>query len=348
MPKTALTLPAMTLAEIAKALNCDLEGDGDLSISGVAPIDEARAGELTFLANRKYRKSLRSTQASAIIVSRDFPPLPISTLRSSNPYLSFAKSIDLFYTPPLPPPGIHATAVIADSAVIGRNPSVGPFVFVDRDVVIGDNAVLFPHVVIYSGVTIGQDFMAHSHACVRENCSIGSEVTLQNGVVIGADGYGFAKQEDGSYAKITQAGRVVLEDQVEVQANATVDRAAVGETRIRQGAKVDNLVQVGHGSSVGRDTLLCSQVGLAGSTRVGDNVILTGQVGVAGHCRIGDGAIATAQSGIPSDVPPGKLVSGYPAIDNRLWLKCSALFSKLPEMNRSLRQLQRKVEALMK
>ena len=338
----------MTLAEIAKALNCDLEGDGDLPISGVAPIEEARPGELTFLANRKYLKRLGSTRASAIIVSRDFPALAISTLRSGNPYLSFAQSIDLFYSPPLPPPGIHATAVIADTAVIGSNPSIGPFVIVDRDVVIGDNAVLHPHVVIYSGVTIGHDFTAHSHACVRENCSIGDGVTLQNGVVIGADGYGFAKREDGSYAKITQSGPVVLEDEVEVQANATVDRAAVGETRIRKGAKVDNLVQVGHGSKVGRNTLLCAQVGLAGSTDVGDDVILTGQVGVAGHCRIGDGAIATAQTGIPSDVAPGKLVSGYPAIDNRLWLKCSAIFTKLPEMNKSLRQLQRKVEDLMK
>jgi len=177
----------MTLAEIAKALNCDLEGDGDLPISGVAPIEEARPGELTFLANRKYLKRLGSTRASAIIVSRDFPALAISTLRSGNPYLSFAQSIDLFYSPPLPPPGIHATAVIADTAVIGSNPSIGPFVIVDRDVVIGDNAVLHPHVVIYSGVAIGHDFTAHSHACVRENCSIGNGVTLQNGVVIGAD-----------------------------------------------------------------------------------------------------------------------------------------------------------------
>ncbi len=339
----------MTLAEIAKALNCDLDGNADLQITGVAAIDEARPGELTFLTNRKYHKSVQSTQASAIIVSKDSPPLSISALRSSNPYLSFAQSIDLFYSPPPPPPGIHPTAVIANTAVIGSNPSVGaPFVFIDHGVVVGDNAVLFPHVVIYSAVTIGHNFIAHSHVSVRENCCIGNHVTLQNGVVIGADGYGFAKREDGSYAKITQAGRVVLEDEVEVQANATVDRAAVGETRIHRGAKVDNLVQVGHGSKVGRDTLLCAQVGLAGSTEVGNNVILTGQVGVAGHCRIGDGVIATAQSGIPSDVPPGKLVSGYPAIDNRLWLKCSAVFSKLPEINRSLRQLQRKVEDLLK
>lgn len=338
----------MKLVEIAKALNCELQGDGNLQIRGVATIDQAQPGELTFLTNRKYQKSLQTTQASAIIVSKEFPSLKLSSLRSSNPYLTFAQSIDLFYRPPLPSPGIHPTAAISSKAVLGKNPSVGPFVFVDQEVVIGDNAILYPHVVIYAGVVIGNHFVAHSHVSVRENCLIGNQVILQNGVVIGADGYGFAKRDDGSYAKISQAGQVVLEDEVEVQANATVDRAAVGETRIRRGAKIDNLVQVGHGSKVGLNTLLCSQVGLAGSTEVGNNVILAGQVGVAGHCRIGDGVIATAQSGIPSDVEAGKIVSGYPSIDNRRWLKCAALFSKLPEIHKSLRQLHHKVEEYLK
>jgi len=338
----------MKLVEIAKALNCELQGDGNLPIRGVATIDQAQAGELTFLTNRKYQKSLQTTKASAIIVSKEFPGVKLSSLRSSNPYLTFAQSIDLFYRPPLPPPGIHPTAVISSNVVLGKNPSVGPFVFVDQEVTIGDNAILYPHVVIYSGVVIGNHFVAHSHVSIRENCLIGNQVTLQNGVVIGADGYGFAKRDDGSYAKISQAGRVVLEDEVEVQANSTVDRAAVGETRIRRGAKIDNLVQVGHGSTVGLNTLLCSQVGLAGSTEVGNNVILAGQVGVAGHCRIGDGVIATAQSGIPSGVEPGKIVSGYPSIENRRWLKCAALFSKLPEIHKSLRQLHHKVEEYLK
>ena len=338
----------MKLVEIAKALNCELQGDGNLPILGVATIDQAQAGELTFLTNRKYQKSLQTTKASAIIVSKEFPGVKLSSLRSSNPYLTFAQSIDLFYRPPLPPPGIHPTAVISSKVVLGKNPSVGPFVFVDQEVVIGDNAILYPHVVIYAGVVIGNHFVAHSHVSVRENCLIGNQVILQNGVVIGADGYGFAKRDDGSYAKISQAGRVVLEDKVEIQANSTVDRAAVGETRIRRGAKIDNLVQVGHGSTVGLNTLLCSQVGLAGSTEVGNNVILAGQVGVAGHCRIGDGVIATAQSGIPSDVEAGKIVSGYPSIDNRRWLKCAALFSKLPEIHKSLRQLHHKVEEYLK
>jgi UDP-3-O-[3-hydroxymyristoyl] glucosamine N-acyltransferase len=193
-------------------------------------------------------------------------------------------------------------------------------------------------VVIYRGAKIGHNFFAHAHAMVREFCRLGDNVVLQNGVVIGADGFGFAKDDSGCWHKIVQSGPAVLESDVEVQANACVDRASVGETRVRRGAKVDNLVQVGHGSSVGENTLLCAQVGLAGSTEVGKNVILAGQVGVAGHCKIGDGAIATAQSGIPHDVAAGAIVSGYPAIDNKLWLRCSAVFNKLPELAKAVRK----------
>ena len=338
----------MKLAEIATNLNCELDGDGELEITGVAPINQAKPGELTFLTNRKYLKSLKTTKASAIIVSQNFDSLAISTLRSKTPYLTFAKAIDLFYTQPKPTLGIHPTALISKHSVIGNNASIGPYVFIDEDVEIGNDTTLHSHVVIYKGTVIGNNFTAHSHVSVREESVIGNDVILQNGVVIGSDGYGFAKQDDGSYAKITQSGRVVLEDDVEVQANTTIDRAAVGETRILKGTKIDNLVQVGHGSKVGYNSLLCSQVGLAGSTEIGNNVILTGQVGVAGHCRIGDRVIATAQSGIPSDIKADSIVSGYPAIENRRWLKSSALFSKLPEISKSLKQLQRKVDKYLK
>jgi UDP-3-O-[3-hydroxymyristoyl] glucosamine N-acyltransferase len=197
--------------------------------------------------------------------------------------------------------------------------------------------VLLAHVVIYQGARIGKNFFAHAHTVVREHCQVGDNVVLQNGVVIGADGFGFAKDDSGTWHKIVQSGPAILEDDVEVQANACVDRASVGETRIARGARINNLVQVGHGSRVGENTLLCAQAGLAGSTDVGKNVILAGQVGVAGHCKIGDGAIATAQSGIPSDVPAGAVVSGYPAIDNKLWLRCSAVFSRLPELMKAVR-----------
>jgi UDP-3-O-[3-hydroxymyristoyl] glucosamine N-acyltransferase len=202
---------------------------------------------------------------------------------------------------------------------------------------IGKNAVLLAHVVIYRGAQIGDNFFAHAHAVVREHCRVGDNVILQNGAVIGGDGFGFAKDNSGRWHKIVQSGPAVIEAGVEVQANACVDRASVGETRIGRGTKIDNLVQVGHSSAVGEDTLLCAQVGLAGSTEVGSRVILAGQVGVAGHCKVGDGAIATAQSGIPNDVPAGATVSGYPAIDNKLWLKCSAVFKKLPEIAKAVR-----------
>jgi len=337
----------MKLQVIADRLSCELVGDGTIDIHGITGLDEAGPGDLTFLSNPKYQARLRSTHASAVIISNSAEPLEVATLRTSDPYLTFARAIDLFYAPPEAAPGIHPTSVLAKSVRIGRNPRIGPFCFVDADVELGDNAVLYSHVSIYRGVRIGCDFVAHSHVSVREYSEIGDRVRLQNGVVIGADGFGFAKTSDGSYQKITQSGNVVLEDDVEVQANATIDRAAIGETRIRRGAKIDNLVQVGHGSLVGENSLLCAQVGLAGSTKVGRNVILTGQVGVAGHCSVGDNVIATAQTGIPSDVEAGKMVSGYPAMDNKRWLKCSVLFSKLPEINHSLKKLQQTLDNLI-
>jgi UDP-3-O-[3-hydroxymyristoyl] glucosamine N-acyltransferase len=328
----------MKLAQIASALGARLEnGSPDTEITGVAGIDEAGPGQLTFVANPKYAAAARSTRASAVIVTEDFPAIPAAMLRSKNPYLAFARAVELFYQPPKYAPGLHPSAIIHASAKIGAHAHIGPYVVIDEDVHIGQDAVLLAHVVIYRGARIGDNFFAHAHSVVREHCRLGNDVVLQNGAVIGADGFGFAKDDSGHWHKIVQSGPAVLEDNVEVQANACVDRASVGETHIARGSKIDNLVQVGHGSRVGEDTLLCAQVGLAGSTDVGKNVILAGQVGVAGHCKIGDGAIATAQSGIPSDVAAGAVVSGYPAIDNKLWLRCSAVFSKLPEIAKAVR-----------
>ncbi len=329
----------MKLSAIAAALGARLEnGAPEMEITGVAGIETAGPGQITFISNPKYAGMARVTKASAVIVAEDFPALSAAMLRSKNPYLDFARALEMFYHPPAYAPGIHATAVIDSSARIGAGVHVGPYVVVQEDVQIGRNAVLLAHVVIYRGVKIGDGFVAHSHAIVREFCRIGNNVVLQNGVVVGGDGFGFAKDGDGHWHKIVQSGPTVIEDDVEIQANACIDRASVGETRISRGAKIDNLVQVGHGSKVGEDSLLCAQAGLAGSTDVGKNVILAGQVGVAGHCKIGDGAIATAQSGIPNDVPAGAIVSGYPAIDNKLWLRCVALFNRLPEIGRVLRK----------
>ena len=330
----------MKLGEIARRLNCDLEGSGETEITGVRGLDAAGPTELSFVANRKYIPKIKTTRAAALILGHDLPKPQQATLRADDPYSTFARALELFYQPPRPEPGIHPTAVIAPTAKLGRNPSIGPYVVVEDDVEIGDDAVLKSFAVIYQGTRIGHRFLAHSHAVVREDCRIGDDVVLQNGAVIGCDGFGFAKQKNGSYYKIVGAGTTVLEDRVEIQANACLDRATVGETRIRAGAKIDNLVQVGHSCQVGENTLLCAQVGMAGSTHVGRSCILTGQVGIAGHCTLGDNVIATAQSGIPNDVPSNQVVSGYPAIDNKVWLKCSAAFTRLPEIVRTLRKIK--------
>jgi UDP-3-O-[3-hydroxymyristoyl] glucosamine N-acyltransferase len=328
----------MKLSEIASRLGARLEnGSPDTEISGVAGIEEAGEHQLTFIANRKYAAAARTTRASAVIVSEDFPAGSTAVLRSKNPYLAFARALEVFYQPPQYAPGVHPTAVVHSSAKIGTGAHIGPYVVIDEDVVIGDRAVILAHVVIYRGARIGKNFFAHAHAVVREHCRLGDSVLLQNGAIVGADGFGFAKDDAGKWHKIVQSGPAVLENDVEVQANACIDRASIGETHVAAGAKIDNLVQVGHGSSVGENTLLCAQVGLAGSTEVGKDVILAGQVGVAGHCKIGDGAIATAQSGIPNDVPAKAVVSGYPAVDNKLWLRCVAVFNRLPEIARVLR-----------
>lgn len=328
----------MKLSEINRTLGTRLEnGSADTEITGVAGIESASTGELTFVANPKYAIAARKTRASAIIVSESFPALAVPMLRSKNPYFDFARALELFYQPPKYAPGIHQTAVIHASSKIAPGAHIGPYVVVGEEVEIGNNSILLAHVVVYRGAQIGNNFFAHSHAVVREFCRIGNNVILQNGVIVGGDGFGFAKY-NGRWHKIVQSGPAVIEDDVEIQANACVDRASVGETRIARGAKIDNLVQVGHGSKVGEDTLLCAQAGLAGSTEIGKSVILAGQVGVAGHCKIGDGVIATAQSGIPNDVPAGAIVSGYPAIDNKLWLRCVAVFNRLPEIAKLLRK----------
>jgi UDP-3-O-[3-hydroxymyristoyl] glucosamine N-acyltransferase len=330
----------MKLVDIAAALNARLENASPgTEITGVAGIENAAAGQLTFVSNPKYNTVAKTTKASAVIVAENFSAISTGMLRSQNPYLAWAKAIELFYKPPYYAPGIHSTAVVHHTAKLGKHAHIGPYVVIDEDAVIGDNAVLLAHTVIYRGATIGNNFFAHSHAVVREFCQLGDNVLLQNGAIVGSDGFGFAKDDNGHWHKIVQSGNVVIESEAEIQANACIDRASIGETRIGRGAKIDNLVHIGHSCTIGHDTLICAQVGLAGTTDVGNNVILAGQVGVSGHVKIGDGAIAIAQSGIPHDVPAGAMVSGAPAIDHKLWLKCCAAYAKLPEIAKAVRKL---------
>lgn len=328
----------MKLSAITSGLGLRLEGGSpDIEISGLNGIDRAGPGELTFVSNPKYAAAAKTTRASAVIVSEDFPAISAAMLRAKDPYLAFARALELFHPAQKYAAVVHPTAVVDASARIGAGAHVGPYVVIGENVEIGANAVLLAHVVIYRGARIGDNFFAHAHSVVRENCIIGNNVVLQNGVVIGGDGFGFAKTSEGTWHKIPQPAPVVIEDDVEVQANSCIDRASVGETHIGRGVKVDNLVQVGHGSQVGHDSLLCSQVGLAGSTEIGNRVILTGQVGVVGHVKVGDNAIVTPQSGVAGDIEAGALVSGAPAVDHKAWLKYSAILPRLPELVKAVR-----------
>jgi UDP-3-O-[3-hydroxymyristoyl] glucosamine N-acyltransferase len=335
---------SMKLLEIAEKLGCRLEGQGDIDITGVAAMERAGPGELTFLANPKYAPKVKHTRASAILAAEAIPGL--TCLVSENPYLDFAQALAFFYQAPMPQPGIHPLTSIAASAVLGENCSIGPFVAIGERVRLGRNAVLHPHVVIYEGAEIGDDFLAHSHAAVREFCRIGHRVILQNGVVVGGDGFGFAKRADGTQLKIVQSGVTVIEDDVEIQSLTSIDRATVGETRVRRGAKIDSLVQVGHACVVGEDNIICAQTGLAGSTVLERNVLLAGQVGSSGHLTVHEGAVVYAQSGIGGDVAAGERISGSPAFGASEWLRAVTAFPKLPELLKTVRKLEKKIEEL--
>jgi UDP-3-O-[3-hydroxymyristoyl] glucosamine N-acyltransferase len=335
----------MRLRDLAAALGCQLHGDGERDITGVAGMEQAGPDQLTFLANPKYAHKVKGSRAGAILASEP-RELPMAVLVSANPYLDFARALALFYQPPQPPAGVHPLAYVSPSATVGENASIGPFAYVGERVRIGRNCRLHPHVVIYEGAEIGDDFLAHSHAVVREFCRIGNRVILQNGVVIGGDGFGFAKRADGSHEKIVQSGITVIEDDVEVQSLTSVDRATMGETRVQRGAKIDSLVQIGHACTVGEDNIICAQTGLAGSSVLKKNVLLAGQVGVSGHLTIQDNVIVYAQSGIGSDIAAGSVVSGSPAFEAREWLRAVTAFPKLPELMKSMRQLEKRVAEL--
>jgi UDP-3-O-[3-hydroxymyristoyl] glucosamine N-acyltransferase len=333
----------MKLGELASRLNAELHGDPELEVTGVKGIEEAGSSDVTFVANPRYSGLARKTQAAAVLVEPEFPDISAPTLRIKNPYHAFSQALALFYQPPVYPPGIHPTAVIDPSADIGEGAHIGAYVVVSPQVRLGPHAILLPHVVLYPGVQAGSHLFAHAHAVVREACILGDHVTLENGAIVGADGFGFSKNDAGQWVKIPQSGPVRLGDRVDVQANACIDRATVGTTEIGNGTKVDNLVQVGHGSRVGENTLLCAQVGLAGSSVIGNNAILAGQAGVAGHCSLGDGVILTAQSAVSHDVPAGKMISGSPGFDNRIWLRAVAIFQRLPELLKRLDRLEKQV-----
>jgi UDP-3-O-[3-hydroxymyristoyl] glucosamine N-acyltransferase len=336
----------LTLSDLAALLDCRLDGDGGVEITGLAGLETAGPGQLTFFGNPKLKPQLDATRASAVILPDDAPAVPLPMLRTAHPYLAFAKALGIFHPRPTPKPGVSPHAVVADDVVLGEGVSVGPFVVIEAGVRIGARVILHPHVYVGAGSAIGDDCELFPQVSLRERVTLGQRVIVHNGAVIGSDGFGYAKDAAGHYAKIPQVGTVVVEDDVEIGANATIDRASIGVTRIGAGTKIDNLVQVAHSCTIGRDVILSAQVGLAGSTVLEDRVTLAGQVGVAGHLTIGHDTILTAQSGVPNSVPANVLYSGYPAIPNRDWLKASVLFAKLPDLRKQLTALERRLAAL--
>jgi UDP-3-O-[3-hydroxymyristoyl] glucosamine N-acyltransferase len=330
----------MRLGDLAAAIGCELEGDPGVEVRGLAPIDEAGPADVTFVANERYVARARETRAAAVIAA---PGVAVrgAALRTPDPYRAFVRALRLFHVPYRRPPGIHPTACIAPSARIGERAAIGPYAVIGENVSIGDDAWIDAHVVIYPNVTIGHRFVAHAGAVVREGVRIGDDVRLQPGAVIGGDGFGYLPDGQGGLEAIPQSGTVILEDGVEIGANTTIDRAAVGATRVRRGAKIDNLVMVGHGCDVGEFALLAGQVGLSGSTKIGARARLGGQVGAAGHLTIGAGAQVAAQSGVPNDVAPGAVVGGSPAIEIGRYRRVLAIWTNLPELVQRVRRIER-------
>ena len=336
----------MLLQDIAARLDCRLDGDGTIDIRRVTTLEDAGPGDLTFFTNPKYIAEMRTTRASAVILAEQDEAAPCAMLRARNPYLAFARAVALFAPPDPHPPGVHRLADVAAGAAIAPDASIGAFGSVGDGATIGPRTIVYPHVTIGRGARIGADCVVHARASIRERVEIGNRVVIQDGAVVGSDGFGFARSDDGTHHKIPQVGAVVIEDDVEIGANAAIDRPAVGETRIGAGTKIDNLVQIAPGVRIGRRVLLAAQVGIAGSTTVEDGVTLAGQVGVAGHLTLGRGVVATAQTGIPNSVDAGAFVSGYPAIPNRDWLKSSAIFRRLPELKKAVAELERRLADL--
>jgi UDP-3-O-[3-hydroxymyristoyl] glucosamine N-acyltransferase len=336
-----------TLSEIAREVQGQIVGDGNLEIQGIASIEDAAKGEITFVASQKYVKEFSKSKASAFIIPEDLEaPANKSLIRTKNPYFTFLQTILLFHPPkPLMDKGIHPTAIIGEGTELGEDLAIGPYVVIGSKCRIGDGTVLMPGVVIDNNVTIGESCTIHANVSLIRGVSIGNRVVIHNGCVIGSDGFGFTP-EGGKFHKIPQVGTVIIEDDVEIGANTTIDRATLKETRIKKGAKLDNLIMVGHNCMVGENTIMAGQAGLSGSTIIGNNVLIGGQVGFAGHTTVGDNAIVGAQSGITKDIPEGIMFSGSPGRPHVQELRMEAALVQLPNFMKEMKDLKKRVEKL--
>ncbi|MFW6123911.1 MAG: UDP-3-O-(3-hydroxymyristoyl)glucosamine N-acyltransferase [Acidobacteriota bacterium] len=339
-------IPPLTVKKIAKYLNCPFDGNGETIIKGVSSLEKAEKGDLVFLSQKKYLKSLQNTKASAAIIPITEQFEPLAVIKSENPHLSFIKVINLLQRPQLPKPGIHPSASVSPSAKIGNHVSIGAFAFIGDHAEIGDRTIIFPHVAIYPDVKIGKDCIIHSNVSIRCRTEIRNKVILHNGVCLGSDGFGYVKKKDGSYAKIPQIGKLIIKDNVEIGANTAIDRAALDSTVIHQGVKIDNLVQIGHNVHIGKNSIIAGQAGISGSVKVGKNVIMGGQVGIADHIEIGDNAIIAAKTGVSGHVQPDSIIAGYPHRDISTWRKIWASLSRLRPMMKEVNRLKKRLEKL--
>ena len=336
------------VSALAKRLNCPYEGKGTTLISGVSSLEDAKKGDVVFLARRKFRGQLERTKASAAIIPADetFDRIPV--IKSENPQLSFIQAVEYFFQPQRPEPGIHSLAYVSPAAKVGKDVSIGAFAFIGDDVEIGNRTVIFPFVAMYPRSRAGRDCIIHSHVSIREETFIGNRVIIHNGAVIGSDGFGYVQDKRKSHVKIPQKGVVLIEDDVEIGANTTIDRASLGKTIIHKGTKIDNLVQIAHNVEIGSDVILVAQTGIAGSSKIGKKVIAGGQVGIADHVEIGDNVIMAAKSGVTKSIPANSMVAGIPHLDIREWRKAWVSIPQLYDLLKEIKKLKKKIEKLEK
>lgn len=339
----------MKLKDLAERTFSRIEqGDENAEIKAAAGLDIAENGDVTFLANLKYTPQIKETEASAIFLGEQMKieRSDIAILRAKDPYLAYTKALRIFHPVAQITPSIHPSAVIHETAKVADNVEIMANVVIGADCEIAENVKIFPNATIYDGAKIGENSVIHSGVSVRENCEIGANCIIHNNTTIGSDGFGYAKTEEKRWLKIPQTGKVVIENDVEIGANTAIDCASVGETRIKRGAKIDNLVQIGHSCTVEEDALICAQTGLAGSSVIGKRVILAGQVGIAGHLKVGDDVVVTAKSATSHNVENGKIISGVPAFDNRDWLRSIAAFRRLGDLARLVRDLEKRLRKI--
>jgi len=329
----------MKLGELARLLDAELAGDGDVDISAVAGLREARTGDVTFVSDRGHLKDLARCQASAVIIPADAPAIAVPALRVRNPRLAFARALGIFHASHFLPGGVSDRAAIGRHAAIGSDATIHPFVAIGDGAKIGDRVTLHPGVTIGAGCTVGDDCILYPQVTVYHGTKIGDRVIIHAGAVIGSDGFGFVT-DGGKHHKIPQVGGVVIEDDVEIGANTTIDRATLGNTVVKKGTKIDNMVQVAHNVTIGEHCLLASQVGIAGSTTLGNYVVIGGQAGVGDHLTVGDRAMVGGGTAVTKDVEPGQIIAGHNAMPVRTWLKVQAVLPKLPEIKKRLAEME--------